>query len=100
MVLSTALILYQLVIAYKMRWKDSYTGFRGLMALVMSVCLLTILFGMIDLQIVYDWTADVTQDPFWFRVLLCFCEFGIWYGIYMTTFMVSYTYFQASLQLR
>lgn len=64
-----------------------------LITLVFVICLLTILFALIDLKVVYNYTGDINQDPLWFRVLLCLCEFGVWDGVYMTTFVVSYTYF-------
>ena len=80
-----------------MRWCDTYTLFRWLLMLVVTICFLTIILALADLQIIYDYTEDVSEDPYWFRVLLCICEFGIWYGVYLSTFLVSYTYFQASL---
>ncbi len=83
-----------------MRWRDTYTLFRWLIMLVFTICFLTIILALADLQIIYDYTDDISEDPNWFRVLLCICEFGIWYGVYLSTFLVSYTYFQASLQLR
>lgn len=80
-----------------MRWRDTYTLFRWLLVLVFTICFLTIILALADLQIIYDYTDDISEDPYWFRVLLCICEFGIWYGVYLSTFLVSYTYFQASL---
>jgi hypothetical protein len=93
-------MIYSVKVAIKMPWKEKYTVFRSLLVLIIIICILTVLFAMIDLKIIYNYSGNISEDPFWFRILVCICEFGIWYGVYMTTFLVSYTYFQASLQLR
>ena len=99
-VLSSILTIYALYIGLKISWRGAFTLFNYLLILIFVICFLTIIFALADLKVIYHYTNDVTQDPLWFRVTWGFCEFGIWYGVYLTTFLVSYTYFMASLQLR
>lgn len=66
---------------------------RLLLTLMITISVLTIIFALIDLRIVFQYTGDKAEDPLWFRVTLCVVEFGIWFCVYMTTFVVSYTYF-------
>ena len=58
-VLSLILSGYSLVAAYRIGWGNGTSTFWILFALIMIICILTILFALMDLQVVYKFPTDI-----------------------------------------
>lgn len=96
-VLSCILIVLCTRILFEVKCNQTYPILRRLLILIITISSVLIVISLIDLKIIFKSAVGSSSDPMWFRITLVLSDFSVWYSIYMTTFLVSYTYFQASL---